>query len=127
MLRLMKTLGVIAATILLLGLPGSVEGQAAGKWVITVSGPEGPAELTAELTQDGAAVAGTVTAVEIGSAPVADGVLEGSTLTFVILVDFDGQPFEIEGEAEIEGDEITGSLYIAETGSMPFTGRRAES
>ena len=124
--RFMTTLRSCVTPLFLLLLAAPVEGQAAGKWVITVSGPDGASELTAELVQDGANVTGTVTAAEIGSAQLADGVLDGNILTFVIRFDFNGQPFEIEGEGEIDGDEISGALYLAETGSMPFTGKRAE-
>jgi len=123
--RLPKASAVLTALVLSLALPGSSDAQAAGKWVITVNGPQGATELTADLTQDGSTVTGTVIAADIGSAPVADGVLEGNKLTFAILIDFNGQPFEVEGEAEISGDEITGSFYVPEVGSMPFTGKRA--
>ena len=107
-------------------LPGSAQTNVAGKWVLTVQSPEGGTDVTAVFAQDGMAVTGALESPMVGGMEMTDGKLEGAKLTFVAHVDYDGQMFMIDVSADVEGDTMRGSFYMAEMGSMPFTGKRAE-
>ena len=124
--RIAKAAALSLVAALALSAPVAAQVNVAGNWVLTVQGPEGPADITADFEQDGATVEGTLEIVELGGAEMSDGMVEENTLSFLLHIDFDGQWFTIEGEADVEGDEMTGEFYMAEFGSMPFTGKRSE-
>jgi hypothetical protein len=123
-IRIASLLSLFA--VLVVAAPASAQANVAGKWVLTVQSPEGGTDVTAVFAQDGTTVTGALESPMVGGMDMADGKLEGNKLTFVAHVDYDGQMFAIEVSADVEGDAMRGSFYLAEMGSMPFTGKRAE-
>lgn len=112
----------------LLAMTASVAAQAnvAGHWTLTLDSPQGPADVAAVFTQDGNTVTGELDIPTVEDSEMSEGKIEGNTLTFLLSVAFDGQWYTLEVEAEVDGDTMKGSLYMAEMGSFPMTGKRVE-
>lgn len=109
-----------------LAAPVTAQTDVAGAWTLIVQAPDGPGEVAAVFVQDGTAVTGTLDIPEVGDAEMSDGLLEDGVLSFLMHVDIEGQWFTVEAEADVDGDEMVGEFYMAEFGSMPFTGKRKE-
>ena len=112
--------------LLAVALPVSAQTNVAGSWLLSVQSPQGGGDVTAVLAQDGATVTGALRSPMVSGMEMSEGKLEGNKLSFLVHVDFDGQLFTIEASADVEGDTMKGSFYMAEMGSMPFTGKRTE-
>ena len=52
--------------------------------------------------------------------------VEGTTLTFMLVIDVQGQEFALEGTGEVDGDAIDGELYVPDFGGFPFSAVRSE-
>ena len=113
----------------LLATTSSVAAQAnvAGNWILTLDSPQGPADVTAVFAQDGDTVTGELELPMVEAAEMSEGKIDGNKLTFLLSVSFDGTWYTLEVEAEVDGDAMEGSLYMAEMGSFPMTGKRTES
>lgn len=118
------TLSLVA--VLATSLSAAAQTSVAGKWVLTVQGPDGPADIMAAFTQDGSSVDGSFEVPMVGGAEMSEGMIEGGKLSFVLDVDIEGQWISIEVTADVDGDAMQGSFYVAEFGSMPFRGKRAD-
>ncbi len=126
MKRITKVAAFCLFALVAVTAPATAQANVAGNWELTVQSPEGPGIIMATFTQEGTSVEGTLQVEMVGAAEMSDGMVEENTLSFLMHVDFDGQWFTIEAEAEIDGDVMTGEFYMAEFGSMPFEGKRAE-
>lgn len=124
--RIATAAALSLVALLSLTAPVAAQANVAGNWTMTVEAPDGPREITAVFTQDGSTVEGALDVPMVGGAEMSDGMIEEDTLTFLMHVDFDGQWFAIEVEAAADGDAMEGSFYMAEFGSMPFSGKRTE-
>lgn len=58
---------------------------------------------------------------EMGGGTMEEIALEGNTLTFRVTIDAGGQAVNVETEATIEGDEMTGVMYT-DMGEVEFVG-----
>ena len=113
--------------LLALTVPASAQVDVTGKWTIEIASPDGTVQQhPIELTQDGSDVTGSVPNPMAGVTETAEGTIEGSTLIFVVDYEMNGQPITIEVKAEIDGDAMTGTITMADFGSIPFTGKRDE-
>ena len=112
--------------ILATALPAAAQSSVTGSWLLSVHSPQGGGDVTAVFAQDGSTVTGALESPLVSGMEMTDGKLEGNKLSFLVHVDFDGQMFTIEASADVEGDTMKGSFFMAEMGSMPFTGKRTE-
>ncbi len=76
-----------------------------GTWEMDLGG-----ELTAtmKLTQKEGSLTGTLVS-DFGTAQVKNGTVSGNNVSFVIVMEFGGESFEIEMEGTVEGDTASGS------------------
>ncbi len=114
--------------LVLLAMTSSVAAQenVTGHWTLSLESPQGPADIMAVFVQDGTTVTGELELAIVESVEMSEGKMEGNKLTFLLSVSVDGQYFTVEVEAEVDGDTMEGSLYMAEMGSFPMTGKRTE-
>jgi hypothetical protein len=127
--RSLKLLGVLAAA----GFYApALHAQTAcedvsGTWVVELNLPgTGTSQVTVTLEQTECALEGLVEGRN--RTEIRDGSVEGSTATFTAMATNEGtgEGIAIVWEATIEGDDIGGTLNSPVTGSIEFTGTRAE-
>ena len=126
MTRSPKATGFALLSLLVLTLPAAAQTDVSGTWKIDVQSPQGPAQITAVLTQNGTEVTGALQLDMAEGVEMTDAVMEGNKLKFMLHVSIEAQWISIEGTADITGDTMTGSFYLAEFGTIPFTGKRGE-
>ena len=99
---------VVLAATAVLGAPLLGQGDLTGEWEMTLRTQTGETTWQARFEQDGTGIGGEI---DIGDREIlsVDGTLDGSALTFTVVVpDLDGdQPISFEGE--VSGDSIQGA------------------
>jgi hypothetical protein len=123
----MKKIMTFAGALLLaavMAAPASAQANVTGTWAITIQGPEGPAEATATLTQDGSTFTGTIEVDQAEGATIENGMIEGNTISFQLVVDVQGMQFPLDVQGEVEGDSIEGQMFVPDFGGFPFSAER---
>ena len=125
--RIAKVAGPCLFGLLALTVPVGAQANVAGSWTLAFDSPEYPAELSVVLAQDGNIVTGAVEVPMFEATEVSDGLVEENRLTllFRFRVSVDAPWFTLEVEAEVDGDTMEGSVYMAEMGTFPFRAKRA--
>ncbi len=106
--------------------PAKISTSPAGKWTMSLDGPQGPMSIALEVLVDAKnIVTGTLNGPS-GLAKIAGEVKEG-VLEFSFSMDANGTPLEIwvEGKVDDEG-KMAGMLWVGEMGSFPFKAERAK-
>ena len=73
---------------------------------------------------DGNSFTGSI-AGDMGTMEVKDGTIDGNTLTWKMDMTVP-MPMELEGEASVDGGQLTGSVKAGAFGSMQLTGQRRD-
>lgn len=97
---------------------GSSEGVA-GKWIVTVSSPEGEQESTMILEVDGNKLSGTYESM-MGIADISEGTVTGNKISFTI--DAGGMVITVNGT--VSGNTMTGTIDIGDFASLEFTAKK---
>ena len=84
----------------------AVATDATGKWKGTLETDEGSRELTFNLKADGGKLTGIVAGLLDRPLDVNEGKVEGSTITFSVITDWDGNAVKLVYRGELAGDEI---------------------
>ncbi len=94
-----------------------------GRWTLTVSGREGPEEITAELTmaEDGG-LSGSVTGPR-GTARLTEGWVSGTRFQFTVSVPRAGRSIDVTYSGTVEGERMSGTRSAGRF-STDFTGQR---
>ena len=79
---------------------------ATGKWKGNLETDDGSRELTFDLKADGGKLTGTVAGLLDRSLDVNEGKVEGSTITFSVISEWDGNAVKLVYKGELAGDEI---------------------
>jgi hypothetical protein len=103
---------------------GSPTGTLDGKWSFVVDGPSGQIPLSVELKQSGTDFSGTM-ASDVGSGVFEKGKIEGTSVTALLRADIQGQPTEVQVEAKLEGEKLSGTLNVPGLGIFSFSAARA--
>ena len=125
-MRIARTFFLTTGLALLTAVAASAQ-SVDGTWVLTVLSPDGPVPVEVHFEQDGSEVTGDIQLDMADSVRISDGKLEGDTLTFLLHLGIQGEEFEVEVSATIDGDVMTGQAVLTDLGSMPFTATRAGS
>lgn len=116
MKRLILALALFALTI------PAMAADATGKWVASVQGPQGDFSLTFNLKADGAVLTGTSGNDFTGDVAIANGKVEGDTITFDVTFDFGGNAATFHYKGEVGADAI--ELTRTADGDGPWAGER---
>ena len=73
---------------------------------------------------DGNSFTGSI-AGDMGTMEVKDGAIDGNTLTWKMDMTVP-MPMELEGEASVDGSQLTGSVKAGAFGSMQLSGQRRD-
>jgi cytochrome P450 len=91
-------------------------------WELTLSTPMGPQVMTAQILRSGAAFTGTISSGDMGSKDIT-GKSSGNTLTWTLSLT---KPVSIKlsFEADVDGDQMTGTVKLGMFGKAALAGRR---
>jgi hypothetical protein len=113
---------------------GAQEVDVTGDWEITIESPQGVRVIPITFAQEGATVTGT-TEMRMGAVEIQDGKIEGTTLTFKIVMSRGERTMEQAFTATVAGDTMEGTMEMAGGmggggggggGPRPFTAKRVE-
>lgn len=130
MLRRSTNLCLALAVAALTATSVAAQDSVAGEWIFSVTSPQGIIDVDFVFQQNGDEVTGSASMPdmpEVEGAMLSEGIYEDGILFFVMHVSVQGQWFEVEMEADVDGDEMVGEAYMAEMGAAPFTAKRKAS
>jgi hypothetical protein len=85
---------------------GAFAADVTGKWTAEVKGRQGQTrEVTMKFKVDGAALTGTVGGMG-GDTEIKDGKVDGDTITFNVVREFNGNTVKINYTGKVDGDTI---------------------
>jgi hypothetical protein len=119
MLRAICSLLAVAALLPAMAL---AQIDVAGEWNVTFTGPQGPAEYTMYVTQEGTRLTGRMTSPS-GEFPLRGTVEEGRFRIVWSLPD-NGRMLEITFVGSVQGETLSGTARIANAGEGPVSGER---
>lgn len=95
--------------------------SADGNWKITINTPMGAQEVNANITTSGDTFTGT-TSGRMGEQKI-EGKVNGDTLTWSTNIS-QPMPMTLEFQANVNGDNMTGTVQLGAFGSAPLSGVR---
>ena len=96
-----------------------------GKYTAEVPGRNGNTPNTFTFKVAGDKVEGSVSNAR-GDTPIADGKLSGDTLTFVVVLSFNGNEFKSTYTGKVKGDSIDFSVDRGRGDPITFTAKKAQ-
>lgn len=111
--------------------PAVAQDSVAGSWIFTVESPDGTGgtmDIPFAFEQEGTAVSGSVdlsVIPQVQGARIADGEYVDGVLFFLLHISAEGAVLTAEVEAEVDGDEMEGEVYLPDMGQVSlFTAKR---
>jgi hypothetical protein len=139
-MRRSMPLALAALTLLLLALPARAQVQVdvTGTWEITTVTQRGERTQTFTFQQDGATLTGTTELAMMGRAggagaggapreiEISDGKVEGSTITFSLVMGMGERSMTQTFTATVSGDTMEGTMTggMRQADPIPFTGKK---
>lgn len=77
-----------------------------GTWKGTVESPNGAVERTFVFRTEGSKLTGETSSQLLGKSAIQNGTVEGDTLTFHIVVSYEGNDFRLNYKGKVEGGQI---------------------
>lgn len=96
-----------------------------GKWTAQFDTPVGTQNYTFELHVNGATVTGKAIN-DHGEVAIQDGKINGDTISFVEVANFNGMDLHIVYTGKIDGDTIHFNRKVGDFGSDDFTAKRVK-
>jgi hypothetical protein len=123
-----KSLGVVAAMVIVFGLSSLVLAQTnkvdvSGVWMFTVQTDAGTSSPTVTLKQDGEKLTGHYSSEALGEADLT-GSVKGKDLLFTFTANVQGTSFEVTYTGTIEDNGLKGTLDLAGMAQGTFTAKR---
>jgi hypothetical protein len=118
-----------AAGAVLLGALSALAGDVTGKWTAEFDTQVGPQKYVFELKADGAKVTGKAAFERMGQkgeAELKDGKLAGDDISFVEMLDFQGQAIAITYTGKLAGDEIKFTRTVGDFAKEEFVAKRVK-
>jgi hypothetical protein len=111
-------------SLLVFGL-SAMAADVSGKWKGTADTPNGTVERTFLFKVDGTKLTGETESQMMGKSTIADGKVEGDTITFSINVKFQDNDMKLNYKGVVSGDEIKFTLDIPNVGqTLEYTAKR---
>jgi hypothetical protein len=124
MKKIMTGVGLVLLASVAMAVPAAAQANIGGTWAITIVGPEGPSEATADLVQTGTTFTGTISVDQADDAEIEDGTVEGNNMSFTLMISVQGQGLALAVSGVVDGDANSGEMSIPDFGGFPFTARR---
>jgi hypothetical protein len=127
-MKLLRILGTVAALALFSTLPARAA-DIDGKWTAEFDTQVGLQKYTFDLKLADGKLTGTADFErmgEKGKAELKEGKVEGATVSFVEMLEIQGNSLRIEYKGQISGDEIKFVRTVGTFGSEEFVAKRAK-
>lgn len=115
----------IATLFLAFACIGAYAADFNGKWTAQFDTPVGTQHYTYEFRVDGAKVTGKAIN-DHGEVAIQDGKINGDTISFVEVANFNGMDLRIVYTGKIDGDTIHFNRKVGDFGSDDFTAKRVK-
>jgi hypothetical protein len=123
----MKRVFLAAVTMLLLGALLHAA-DLTGKWAGQFDFQGTPVPVTFTLKASGASLTGTLSGLPTDNAPIKDGKIDGATVTFWLVTDYEGSPVKLVFTGKISDNKIDFTMATEDGGfSVDFPVKRSES
>ncbi|HEY7182079.1 MAG TPA: hypothetical protein VIC84_11700 [Blastocatellia bacterium] len=113
---------ITAAFMLAVLTAGAQSTNVSGNWKLTLETPNGPANPSLVLKQDGEKLTGTYKG-RFGESPL-EGAVKGKDIKFTVKVNAQGQEIVLEYAAAVEGDTMKGKVKFGDMGEADFSGKK---
>ena len=108
-----------------LGLALCVWADATGKWSAEFDTAIGQQKYTFDLKVDGSKLTGTAASPR-GTQEIKEGKVSGDDVSFVEMLDLEGQQIRIEYTGKVNGDEMKLTRKVGDFGQSEATAKRAK-
>ena len=115
----------LALLFVALGTVTAFAADITGKWTATVETPRGTQQLSFDFHVDGAALTGKITTPR-GDSDIQDGKIDGDTVIFNQVVNFNGNEMKIAYKGAVSGDSIKFTRAVGDRPATEFTATRAK-
>lgn len=105
----MKTLRLIASFLAVAAAVAAFAADPTGTWKWTTQSPNGAIETTLKLESRDGKLTGAYSN-QFGDTAISNASLQGDTIAFEVVRDFNGNKFVIKYQGKLEGDTIKGTL-----------------
>jgi hypothetical protein len=116
---MLRKLG-LAVLFLALGSVAALAADFNGKWTASVETPRGTQTLTFTFHADGAKLTGTITSPR-GDTDLQDGKIDGDTISFTQVMNFNGNEFKIVYTGKADKDTIKFTRQAGDRPAQEFT------
>jgi hypothetical protein len=123
-LYMLKKIG-LAALFLSLGAVSALAADFNGKWNGDVTTPRGTQTLVFDFHVDGATLTGKVTTPR-GETDITNGKVDGDSISFDTVMNFNGNEFKISYTGKADGDAIRFTRQMGDRGSSDFVAKKGE-
>jgi hypothetical protein len=108
---------LIASMLLLVLCVPALGADVDGKWTGTIAGPAGDTPVSFTFKADAEKLTGSTIGLDGAEVPIKEGKIDGKNITFKVIFDFGGMPFEINYKGVVSPTE---TKLTAEFFGMPF-------
>lgn len=117
--------GVSILAVLVLAFAFSAYADATGKWTAEFETAIGQQKYTFDLKADGVKLTGTATSPR-GTQQIQEGKVSGDEVSFVEMLDLEGQQIRIEYQGKVTGDEMKLTRKVGDFGQSEATAKRVK-
>lgn len=118
-----KTL--LAVLFLALGSLTALAADFNGKWTADVTSPRGTQTVTFDFHVDGATLTGKISSPR-GDSDITEGKIDGDSITFTQVVNFNGNEMKIVYNGKADADGIKFTRTVGDRPAVNFTATRAK-
>lgn len=115
----------VAVLFLALGSVAALAADFNGKWTADVETPRGTQTLTFDFHVDGAKLVGSITSPR-GEMEIQDGKVDGDTISFSQVMNFNGNEFKISYSGKAAGETIKFTRQAGDRPAQEFTATRVK-
>ena len=101
---------------------GAQSTNVSGNWKLTFETPNGAANPSVVLKQEGEKLTGTYKG-RFGESPL-EGAVKGKEIKFTVKVNAQGQEFLLEYAGAVDGDTMKGKVKFGDMGEADFSGKK---
>ncbi len=115
----------LALLFVALGTVTAFAADVSGKWTASVQGRRGTQNITFNFTVDGSTLTGKIT-TERGDSDISNGKVDGDTISFDQVLNFNGNQRTISYKGTVDGDSIKFTRTMGDRPGTEFTATRAQ-
>jgi len=93
----------------------------AGTWKASIETPNGTFESTYVFKVDGNKVTGTISMGQMDEVPISEGKIDGDSLSFIVVREFNGSQFKITYKGKVAGKEMKLTMVFPTQGGEERT------